>query len=261
MYLLYPRLPLAAAKDLAQEYAVLSVGELCRLSSCAHQAVQYAPTGGNRVSEEQLLQLQQSVRTYAREYGYPDPADDDSSRAFDVKSGISLYENMCLHPSEASHIEMWAFMTCVLLPDVVRWRFPGYETSIERFIGSDRGLRRNVFGRLWWRSFLLHQSDFEDPYMFLRELVEDDLVQITERNSIAASRVLLGSFCSTFLQAVEECDTVPRRALIREASKRIRRLLSLISFDALDCYAVNAFLQNVFSATVASLSKDGEGLL
>lgn len=264
MYLLYPRLPLPVAKDLAQEYAMLDIEELVQRSSCVHQAVQYAPTGGNRVSVEQLGELQRSVRIYAQEYGYPDPADDDSSRAFDVRCGVSLYEDMCLHPSEASHIEMWAFMACVLLPDVVRWRFPGDETPIERFIGSDRGLRRNVFGRLWWRSFLLHQPDFEDPYLFLRKLFEDDLVQITERNSIAADRTLLRSFCTTFLQIAEQCDVVPRRTLIREASKRIRRLLSLVAFDVLDRSAVNMFLQDVFSNTVSSLNKDGkdgEGLL
>jgi hypothetical protein len=255
VYSLYPRLPLAVAEKLAQERATLSIEELAQLSGCAHHAMQYAPTGGNRVSSEWLGKLQQTVRECAQKYGYPNLADDSSSRDFDVQCGSYLYEKMRLHSSEASHLEMWVFMTCILLPDVVRWRFPGDATSIERFIGSDRGLRRNVFGRLWWRSFLLYQPDFEDPYTFLNKLFEDDLVQITERNSIAANRVLLKTFCTVFLQVVEQRTEVPRRAIIREASKRTRRLLSLIAFDVLDDPVVGELLERVFSSTLASLNE------
>jgi hypothetical protein len=245
------------AKKIALERAALNIKELANLSNLVHSSAHYAPTGGNRVSSRQLDEIRQSVRICAQEYGYPAFPNDNSARAFDIQCSVLLYEDMYLHSSEASHIEMWAFMTCVLLPDVVRWRFSSDQTSVERFIGSDRGLRRNAFGRLWWRSFLLHQPDLKNPYMFLQNLVEDDLVQITERNSIAASRTLLRAFCSTFLQNVGEC-TVPRRALIREASKRVRRLLSLIAFDALDSVSVNMILKDVFSNTIASLESNDE---
>lgn len=58
-----------------------------------------------------------------------------------------LYELMALSPSEASHETMWAFITCILPPDVVRRRFPGGAagTSQERLLGGGRGLR-NAFG-------------------------------------------------------------------------------------------------------------------
>ena len=158
---------------------------------------------GVGLNAENLTAIQELVRSCAVKIGYPNPVSDDLSRRFDVECGILLHKQMKLHPSEASHIEVWTFFSCILLPDVVRWRFPGERTAVEKFIGKDRGLRRNTFGRLWWRAFLLNQPKWEKPYRLLYELFEDDLVQITERNIFAADPLLLNSFCIAFLNAVK----------------------------------------------------------
>ncbi len=260
MYLLYPRLRLPVAEALASERASLGLVELLELSNTTHDAVQFAPTGGNRIDSRGLEDLQAHVRGCAEQHGYPGQVNDDLSRKFDIQCGIILHRNMHLHPSEASNLEMWAFLTCILLPDVVRWRFPGEITSIERFIGSDRGLRRNTFGRLWWRAYLLYQPNRDNPYELLDWLVEDDLVQITERNSIAASPPLLIAFCAAFLRAVELHSDLPRRALMREAVKRVRRLLSVISFDALDNHITQSLIDTVVADTVAVLQTNREAL-
>ena len=48
-----------------------------------------------------------------------------------------LHERMDISPAEASSQGVWAFVACVMLPDVVRWRFPGGEaTTLERFLGG-----------------------------------------------------------------------------------------------------------------------------
>lgn len=253
MYLLYPRLPLATAEKLACELASLPIRDLSALSGLTHDSVQYSPTGGNKVQLSQMQKLQHSIRECAQINGYPEFSDEDECRTFDIQCSVTLHQNMFIHPSEASHREVWVFMTCILLPDIVRWRFPGESTSLERFIGSDRGLRRNTFGRLWWRAFLLYQPQWKDSYALLHELVEDDLVQVTERNSIAASPTLLSTFCISFLHAVNRYDNVPRRMLIREAAKRLRRLLSLVSFDALDATMVSTIINDLFSITAESL--------
>jgi len=253
MYWLYPRLPLPSAEALVMKMAVLTVEELVSLSALTHEAVQFAPTGGNKISSQGLGGLQEKVRDCAGQNGYPDPITDDLLRQFDVQCGVLLHQNMYLHPSEASHLEMWAFLGCVLLPDIVRWRFPGERTSKERFIGEDRGLRRNTFGRLWWRAYLLHQPNWTDPYDLFKYLFEDDLVQITERNSIAASPMLASAFCLSFLRAVEQYDSIPRRLLMREASKRLFRLLSMISFESLDEDALRNHMDNIFENTAESL--------
>jgi hypothetical protein len=254
-YPLYPRLPLPTAQTLAAERAALSIESLVALSALYHEAAHFAPTGGNKVLTKPLGQLQKQVRSCAELYGYPGKVETDSARRFDTACGILLFENMHLYPSEASHIEMWAFVTCVLLPDVVRWRFPGEITSPERFIGSDRGLRRSTFGRLWWRVYLLHQPGWENPYELLNWLVEDELVQITERNSIAASPELVKLFCLSFVRTVGKSSHIPRRLLMRESVKRVRRLLSVISFAALDTKMVQTIIDGVFSDTMEALSQ------
>jgi hypothetical protein len=254
-YLLYPRLPLPVAQTLAAERASMPAVLLESLSSLCHEAAQFAPTGGNKVPPQNLQQLQKRVRECAALHGYQEKIDADSSRNFDAACGILLFENMHLYPSEASHIEMWTFMTCVLLPDVVRWRFPGEITPTERFIGSDRGLRRSAFGRLWWRVYLLHQPGWDNPYELLNWLVEDDLVQITERNSIAANPELVKLFCLSFVRAVGRSRHVPRRMLMREAVKRVRRLLSIICFSSLDARMVQAVVDGVFNDTIEVLSQ------
>jgi hypothetical protein len=231
----------------------MAISDLAKISSIGHTAVQYYETG-SKVSEGDLEKLQSDVQSCAQKFGYPNPAGEQDLRSFDTECGQLLHESLKLHPSEASHLEMWAFLTCVLLPDVVRWRFPGDATTEERFIGSDRGLRRNTFGRLWWRSYLMHQPNLDNPYEFFDLLHEDDLVQITERNSIAASRKLTAVFVQAFVTAVAEYEDIPRREIMRETIKRVRRLLSFVAFDLLDEKQIRALVDTLFEQTVTAIS-------
>jgi hypothetical protein len=105
MYLLYPRLPLPVAEAVVLNRAVKSVEELLEESDIFHESVQFAPTGGNKVDENELRNLQRSVRECAEKFGYPGSASEDSARRFDAACGILLHQSMHLHPSEASHLE------------------------------------------------------------------------------------------------------------------------------------------------------------
>lgn len=253
MYLLYPRLPLAVAAHLVLKQSGLNISELKQISSTHHTAVQFYETG-SKVSENDLKKLQLDVRTCAQKYGYPSHISEQDARLFDTECGKILHQNMKLHPAEASHLEIWAFLSCVLLPDVVRWRFPGDATIVERYIGSDRGLRRNTFGRLWWRSYLLYQPHLENPYEFFNLLHEDDLVQISERNSIAASQRLTTVFIKAFVSAVTKYNGIPRRELMRETVKRLRRQLSFIAFDLLEEKQIRNLLDTLFEQTAEAIS-------
>ena len=247
MYRLYPKISLAYAEKLALEYMGLDVPMLKNRGQVSSPYAYFTPTGGNRVTVDLLEALQTEIRQCAIKLGYPERVNDEASRKFDIECGIICYEKMHLHPSEASAIEIWAFITCVLLPDIVRWRFPGEDhTSIERFLGSDRGLRRNTFGRLWWRSYLLKSPEFKNPYSYIYSLFEDDLVQMTERNSLAASQKLIQKFCGEYLKAITSHPDIPRRTIIREATKRVKRLLSFINFDVLDDQALTSTMEIYF---------------
>ena len=60
---------------------------------------------------------------HLKDLGFPNKPSSDSLKAFDSKLTIYLYENLNIIPNEASKNEVWNFLTCELLPDVVKWRF------------------------------------------------------------------------------------------------------------------------------------------
>jgi len=246
--LLYPRLPHYAAAVLAKNSATKSLDELYRRSSVSHSAALYAPTGGSRVDADRLYNLQIKIRSCAKVWGYPNQLDISSRQNFDTECAVILHENLALAPSEASNIGVWAFMTCIMLPDIVRWRFPGDQknTSIDRFIGSSHGMRRNTFGRLWWRVYLLRYPQNCDPYFLLKQLTEDEFVQITERPSLVGNPLLARQLGISFLETVEHFPMLSRRELIRDAVKRVRRRLPILAFDVFDEIELKEVVDDIF---------------
>jgi hypothetical protein len=251
--LLYPHLSPTATRKLAEELSSMPINSLHTQSAINHPAAIHSPTGGNRVSASYLREIDQHIRESASSCGYPTSVDDSRLSSFDANSGRILHEMMHISPSEASNPGVWAFMACVVWPDIVRWRFPGNAdgTSRERFMGG----RRNTFGRVWWRAYILKQPANEHPYELLDLLGEDELVQITERPSLAGSPLLAKMVCRTFLDVTNNpSDTHQSRALLRDAMKRLRRLLPMVSFDALDDQTLKALINEVFKASIKSLS-------
>lgn len=253
LYYLYPRLPRHIAQHAAQMLIRQTAEELKNLWETRHDAVTYAPTGGNRITDEQLKLLRTAVLTVAQQHGYPHTLDKNAARTFDIACAIVLHETMHLHPSEASHNEVWSFLACVLLPDVARWRFDDSTDTI-RLVGGERGMRRHTFGRLWWRAYLAYNPHWENPYAILYNLNEDDLVQVTERSSIAVRPSLFRSFCMSFAAATQSYAHLPRRDLMRDASKRMYRLLPLTATEALNDQELRRLTDDVCLKTIVSLN-------
>ena len=253
--LLYPELPGPVADGLINRLAALSIEEARLESDTRHPAATYAATGGNRIKENALKVLQQELRDSARQSGYPDTPSSSQKRDFDAISGQLLHQKMYITPSEAAKPEVWNFIACILLPDIVRWRFPGSGgvTSKERFQGKNRGMR-NTFGRVWWRAQILYLPDKENPYTLLYKLGEDELVQIMERPGIAGSPALGAQISASFLTASADNDGISGPEILRDAMKRLRRLLPLVSFDALDDEIRRELIDHVFEDAVRSLS-------
>lgn len=265
MYL-YPRLTLSAAAEISKSKSVLDTLMLRQTHDgnkfIVDDSALYAPTGGHRVDSQHLKTLRKLVRECADNLGFPEQPDVQTRQTFDTQCSIILFQNMNLTPSEASSLGVWSHMTCILLPDIVRWRFGGDATSEDRFIGSARGLRRNTFGRLWWRAYLLHEPAWtDDQFYLLSQFGEDDLVQITERPSLAGSPLLAKQVLLSFLEISQglkqsTADTQIRdRALLRDVVKRIRRLLPIVVFEALDPQTLKGLIDDLFVKSVESLQQ------
>jgi len=138
---------------------------------------------------------------------------------------------------------VWEFFTSVLLPDVVRWRFPGQGRTVEeRFLGGIR----NVFGRLWWRAYLFHDTSCDDPYQLLKFLNEDEVVSITERPLLGFSQRIAQITVRMFMSTLETQANINRMLLMREAQKYMIRFMTTMRFDAMDDSHLASFIDSVF---------------
>lgn len=249
---LYPRLPAALARELALEERTLDLATLEKRAQLEHPAAVYAPTGPPRVTRTELAKIRDAIKAAAMDAGYPRTSADRGG--FDAVSGRILHEQMDLSPAEASHQGVWTFLSCVMLPEVVRWRFPGDDgiTNPDRFLGGKRAVR-NTFGRVWWRGQVLRLSDDSAPYRLLDLLGEDELVQIMERPNLAGSSQLAVQVARSFLIALESGAGVTRSELLRDAMKRLRRLAPFVSFDALEQEQVQQLVDSLFVDSLDAL--------
>lgn len=248
----YPRLPYPSAATIAESVRVASVAQAAAQAACDHPEAVFTPTGGNRIESEQLQSLRSSVLELAKEAGYPLPGSEEQRLSFDAVVAVALYRRMHISPAEAAKAGVWAFMACVLMPDIVRWRFPGgvEGSAVDRFLPG----RRNTLQRLWWRAFLMHDPTREDnPYGALVHLGEDEIVQIMERPNLAGIRPLTHHVARELITTATRHPHIARRDLIREAQKRLLRLSAFVSFDALDDDELAASVRGVFEAVAASV--------
>lgn len=169
------------------------------------------------------------------------------------KPPFVLAQQMSLAPVEAAKSGPWEFMTCVLLPDLVRWRFSGTagSTSMERFVSG----RRNACRRLWWRAFHLSPrlSAGSRLEQLLQTLGEDELVQLMERPSLAGIEGLPAAIAEGFLTASARYPDLTRRQLIREAQKRFLRVSSFLSLESIAPAEVDRHVKEIFDQVAASL--------
>jgi hypothetical protein len=244
--------------DAARTAPILS---LAGTATAEHPACEYTPTGGARATVAALGQLRIDLLVLARAAGYPNPASQQQAADFDAEASIVLARQMRMAPAEAAKGGVWEFLSCALLPDIVRWRFGGTgnaTTPIERFVAG----RRNVFQRLWWRAFHLapRVPDASQLVGLLRALGEDELVQLMERPSLAGIEGLSGSIATGLLAASQTYSDLTRRQLIREAQKRFLRLSSFLSFESIAAGEIDRHVESVFEQVAASLPRQTTAL-
>ncbi|UPW11566.1 DUF6339 family protein [Gordonia terrae] len=225
---LWPRLAMGLA---VAEYRGLpsNIRELAANARNSHPQVTYAATGGVRVTEARVADLAEAVRVVAVEYGFPEAAGPADLVRFDRAAAEAVHSAMSINPVEAGVRGVWNFLSLIAMPDVTRWRFQG--DNIERWVATD--LTRHMFARLWWqaRTFAVITPAGATDYSLLRGMSESDLNQIMERRSIAGVAPLARSIARVLAQ---DPQAGSRRKILRDATPRLRRLMSFIDFSALD---------------------------
>ena len=237
-----PRLGREAAREIIAGRLGSSLAEVAAALPDRSPVITYSPVGGARMSSRRSRDARGATYSQlAREHGFPG----QPLRLTDFEGACArlLHARLPMTPHEASHEEVWSYLTCCWLLDVALWRF-GNEADERRFVGN---VNRNTFRRLWWRAEIL------GPDIDLGSLGEDELVNIMERPTIAGDRRLARAIAREFLARVEGGGGGERMQLMREAMKRVLRLTPFVAFPALSDVDLEAVVTDTFAAAVAGL--------
>lgn len=236
-----PRIARHSAAELLKLHLSNGIAEIASGMPDLTPPITYTPVGGQRIENGQLEQLRIDILRLAHEHGMPNRIIEPS--VFEGRAARLLRETLPMSANEASHEEVWSYLTCCWLLDVAVWRF-GVDADERRFIGN---VNRNTFRRLWWRAEIL------GPDIELTKLGEDELVNIMERPTIASDRRLARTVALEFLARVHEGAAESRMQLMREAMKRLLRLTPLVAFQALNDDQMRTVVESCFTAAADGL--------
>jgi hypothetical protein len=231
----WPQLPGSIAADLFSELS--SQTDALRPVSKDPRQI-YSPVG-SRVAEVTVKQLIEDVTETAVQYGFPGSSSTESRIQFDRTAAFVLTQHMDISWAEAGNRSMWSFVALVPLPHVTLWRFG--TKNRERWIASD--LTRHTWARLWW-----HATVFRDSPELLGALSESDLNQLLERRSIGGDARLTREVARAVIASND--SGVPRRFIIRDSTKRLRRWLAFLDVRSLDDSGLAAMCSLLVSETL-----------
>jgi hypothetical protein len=236
MSLAVQRLARDAANSIVEQYASSDLATVAHAMPLSVDGLTFSPVGGPRIQDRDLRELRSAILSIAIEHGMPSPASRGVTMSFDGQIARLIHDSLPLTPHEASHEEVWSYLTCCWLLDIAMWRF-GAHADERRFVGN---VNRNTFRRLWWRAEIL------GPGIDLARLGEDEFVNIMERPTIASDRRLSRAIATEFLVRVDRDQTGERMQLMREVMKRFMRLTPFTSFSALGDDALQSMVSRTF---------------
>lgn len=257
MSVLYPRLTAGSFLSRLAEVSSAEVSALARAVAAPLEGIgeTFGMVGGRRIQRNELVELQRQLRGLAKDHGYPGKGGRrDASNEFDRAAAMLLHESMRINAHEASQHGVWQYLCTSVVPDVVRWRFPGQQedvTNEERF----RGGRRNCLGRLWWRAYVMKdpQQRGEAAYMRLSQLGEDEFVQLMERPSLFGDRRLLRMTVDKLVEFTA-ADKSIRSGLLRDLQVRMLRKQALIFLPGLDDHQVAALIHQTIGESAKRIA-------
>lgn len=211
----------------------------------------YAPSGGS-VAPEIVDEIRAKMAAIAVQYGYPNRASEKQKASFDIEAAKWFGEHPHLNSPELLRDDTWAYLSCVVLQELVIWRYSA--TAGARFAGGVR----NTFQRLWIRGRTLDLGDGagKGRWALLEGLSEDAMVQIFERPSIASDAKLSKAIAQGWLYTAELIGRGRMEDVMRRATKLLRLRnqivdLSFLSADELSHEVERAFAMS--SEGVATL--------
>lgn len=230
-HLSYPRLATDDATQLVLELLDLPAGSRYQHAQSYCGRATKSPTASRYAAESHLRLVREQVISHASGYGFG--VADRPASGYDKGLPSLLGKTLELSAVEAARVDVWNYLTLVVLPDVALWRWPNVkrDPAYERLIGKPR----NAFRRHWRRQQLFGS-------VLAQSLLEDEHVQLAERpgtlgSDPAVSRVA----ATTFVQAIDRwrlvkgdrISTLDREDLMRRMAKACTRYGAVVSLSSL----------------------------
>lgn len=217
--------------------------------------VRYASTGGSRVDPQQLDDMRKGLLKVAEEHGFGTHEASATQARFDAALAAWLVQQPLLGTGDALRDDVWSFLSIVLAPDVVHWRFGA---SRSRYLGGIR----NAFQRLWMRAKVLDRGeDADDRWGLLDRLTEDALVQITERPSIGADAILSRELAEGWVRAAARLGRRKMEDVMRLAILRLRIRNEIRSLSLLPEAELAPLIDEFFDSAAETLGKSEDAPL
>lgn len=188
-----------------------------------------------------------------------DSAQNKATRLIDIELYSLFKDEFPISPYEAGTEATWEYLSLVVLPDLVLERHPEKQNAS---IGEDelddqtsnnsgtltlptrfRGGERNAFRRIWIRAFAV------GPDLHLLEsALEDNLVAVFERTRVSQNPRVSKYALLAIAQLKETSTTkIPKfEDIVRDAMKRVVRLMSVKSLDVLPDQTLEQLLASTF---------------
>ena len=220
------------------------------------EGIFYVPTGGQIIKDESLSILRKDILEKAKEYGYPSTSPKSFlDFEFEVAKILSKWSYLWIDekPSgESFRNEFWSYLSIILMPDIVTWRWgfpsdgkPTNSWSV-RFIGGGR----NAFQRIFRRILSLDRgSSHEDRYGLIRDLKEDDFSNILERTSLGSNSRIAIPLAEEYLamrQRRKDIKASYQLKIYREATKDLRSYGVVQSLDVMYLEDLQKLISEVF---------------
>lgn len=200
---------------------------------------------GQRVTENDLADLRETIRTLADECGFPNSIARSRQVEFDRRLGTELHRRVVVPEFYAAQSGMWVFLSCVVFPELAHWRYPG-TVHRDRFLGGDRDLLRSR----WWRAWSLEDLTFAEPGC--TPLGEDEFTNIMERPTIGYTPKLSRAVRDCIWRHEGACNG-QRMTFTRGLTRRIVSERAFRSFDGLSAETLAEELDMLADEVLAAM--------
>lgn len=211
----------------------------------------YAPSGGS-VAPELVADIRAELTKIAGLHGFPNRASDKQKTGFDVEAAKWLAGHPQLASPELLRDDIWAFLSCIMLQELVVWRYSARQRA--RFAGGVR----NTFQRLWTRGRTLDLGDGDSRWQLLEGLSEDAMVQIFERASIASDARLARALAASWLKTADRIGRARMEDVMRKATKLLRLRNQIIDLTFLSAEDLVSEVEHAFARSSEGIPQIGE---